>query len=185
MVEQETKKIRMERVRNWIIAFLYTMLIYLTLPIMPRLWNGFRRFAGGYANHIAAIILAIIGFVVLIYLIRQHRGRRSIFWFFILALIYAWALSMLKLPVERIHFIEYGLLSIFVFKALAHDIKNRSVYLWSALIVFCLGLIDEIIQHFLPTRVYDTRDVVVNGCAGILVLLIIALCFQPELEVND
>jgi putative Mn2+ efflux pump MntP len=182
MVEQETKRFRIERIRDWLIVFLFTMLIYLTLPIMPQAWKGFRRLAGGYANHIAAIILVIIGFIILIYLIRQRRGGRSICWFLVLALIYAWALSRLKLPVERIHFLEYGLLSVFVFRALAHDIKNRSIYLWSALIVFSLGLVDEIIQYFLPNRVYDTRDVIVNGLAGILGLLIIALCFQPDLK---
>ena len=80
------------------------------------------------------------------------------------------------------HFIEYGLLGFLVFRALRHNISDKSIYLCSGIIVFCLGFLDEGIQYVLPNRVYQISDVIVNGISGVLALLIIGLCFQPELE---
>lgn len=175
-------KQRLGKIGDWTIFLSYTLLIYCTLPIMPRIWIRFINNTGNLANYLAALVLGLIGFLLIGCLIWQRKKIHSFIWLAILALFYALALSNLKLAIERIHFIEYGLLGIFAFRALRHSISNKSLYVYSALTVFCLGLIDERIQYVLPNRVYDTRDVVINGLAGILALLIIALCFQPSLQ---
>lgn len=149
---------------------------------MPGLWEKFVGKVGNFADYSAALILAVFGLFIIFYLIAKQKNIRSFIWLVVLTLIYALGLNRLKLPIERIHFIEYGLLAIFVFRALRHNVRNKSIYLWSGIIVFCLGLLDEGIQYILPNRVYDTRDVIVNGIAGILGLLVLDLVFKPKLN---
>ena len=162
-------------------ALSYSLFIYISLPIMPRFWERLTGYVGNFANYAAAFILGLIGLLIIFYLISNRKGFASFIWVVILASAYAWGLSRLELPIERMHFVEYGLLSLFVFRALRHNIRDRSIYFWSGLSVFCLGFLDEGIQYLLPNRVYEIKDVVVNGVAGILGLLVIGLCFRPKL----
>jgi len=175
--KQETEKKRDRR-----IALLYILFIYISLPVMPGLWGKFARYAGNYADYVAAFILGLIGLFIMFYLLSKQKDIRNFIWLLILSSAYAIGLSRIKLPIERIHFIEYGLLGLLIFRALRHNIRDKSLYLWSGMAVFGLGFLDEGIQYILPNRVYETRDVIVNGIAGILGLLLIGLCFQPKLE---
>jgi VanZ family protein len=84
------------------------------------------------------------------------------------------------LPEEQVHFIEYGILGALIYLALSHDINNVFVYILSALIVFVFGTIDEVIQGVLPNRVFDIRDLIMNGSAGILVQLLIAMVLSKR-----
>ncbi len=87
------------------------------------------------------------------------------------------------MPAEKIHFIEYGVLSALIYLALTHDINNISIYFLSSLIVFVFGAIDEVIQWVLPNRIFDIRDLVMNGTAGILVQLLIAMVISERKSV--
>lgn len=176
------EKQRLKKIQDRWIAVSYILLIYISLPVMPGLWGKFARRTGNFTNYFAAFILGLIGLFIVFYLIYRRKDIRNFVCLAILAFAYAWGLSRLKLPIERVHFIEYGLLSLLVFRALRHNIRDRSLYLWSGIVVFCLGFLDEGIQYALPNRVYETKDVIVNGVAGILGLLVISLCFQPELK---
>jgi VanZ family protein len=84
------------------------------------------------------------------------------------------------LPEEQVHFIEYGILSALIYIALTHDVDNKSIYFISAIIVFVFGTIDEVIQWALPNRCFDIRDLVMNGMAGILVQLLIAMVINKR-----
>ena len=176
------KKQKSEKIRDWGIVLFYVLFIYISLPFMPGLWGELSRYTGNFANYFAAIILGIFGLFIIFYLISKQKDIRNFVWLATLASAYTIGLSRLELSIERVHFLEYGLLSLFVFRALKHNIRDKSIYLWSGIIVFCLGFLDEGIQYVLPNRVYETKDVIVNGVAGILGLLVIGLCFQPELK---
>ena len=178
----DLKKQRIKRMRDWWIVLFYILFLYISLPFMPGLWGRFVQTAGRLADYFAAFILGIIGLFIILYLITKRKDIRNFMWLAMLASAYAVGLNSLKLSIERIHFIEYGLLSLLVFRALRHNIGDKSIYLWSGITVFCLGFLDEGIQYLLPSRVYDTRDVIANGVAGVLGLLVIGLCFQPKLE---
>jgi len=87
------------------------------------------------------------------------------------------------LPEEQVYFIEYGILSALVYVALSHGVKSKSIYIISAIIVFTFGTIDEIIQWVLPNRCFNIRDLVMNGIAGILVQLLIAMVINKRKDV--
>lgn len=67
--------------------------------------------------------------------------------------------------VERIHILEYGLLSFLVYRALA-GAGDLSAVLLPALWAAGLGTLDEFVQWLVPVRTGDLRDVAINLFAG-------------------
>lgn len=85
------------------------------------------------------------------------------------------AFSISALPEERLHFLTYGLAGWLIcwslettplFPALSR--KHRLLNcLLPCLLVWLAGGIDELIQWWLPNRVFDIRDIIFNASAGI------------------
>jgi len=94
--------------------------------------------------------------------------------------LYGLILYIVNVPEEQVHFIEYGILSALIYVALSHNIHNISIYFLCAFIVFVFGAVDEVIQWILPNRVFDIRDIIINGIAGILVQLLIAMVINKR-----
>lgn len=74
----------------------------------------------------------------------------------------------LAIPEERIHFLEYGFLTLLARWAFAARWSPGASYLAAAAFAALAGWGDEVIQYFLPDRVYDIRDVALNAVAAIL-----------------
>ncbi len=75
---------------------------------------------------------------------------------------------------ERSHLIEYGVLALFIHKALIERFNNtRQIKIsgWLALILTILiGVIDELIQLYIPDRIFDPYDIVFNCLAAIMAI---------------
>ena len=78
----------------------------------------------------------------------------------------------LDFPEERIHLVEYGLAGWLCARASAGSGWWPVRWPIVLIIVFMLGLGDEIIQYFLPGRVYDDRDVLLNFLSGVCGMVI-------------
>jgi len=66
--------------------------------------------------------------------------------------------------VERFHFVEYGLLTV-LFQRAWSGRGGWPSWLLPFLAVFIVGTLDEAIQWFVPVRVGEWRDVLLNGVA--------------------
>lgn len=82
-----------------------------------------------------------------------------------------------KTPVERFHLITYGILALLVFSAGRFILEGMKLYAASGGITAATGALDEIIQHFLPNRVFDWKDIVINAVGGVVMLAIIRFAF--------
>lgn len=78
-------------------------------------------------------------------------------------------------PAERTHLIEYGVVGVLIYEALAERAGNgRSAPLPPLLAILITGLLgvgDEVIQGILPNRFFETTDILVNIMAGGMAIL--------------
>jgi len=149
---------------------------------MRPILNFLKATLKSYLNLSVGVMFLIILSLVLVHIIsnREHYSVNQYLWFSFISCLYGLVLYILELPEEQFHFIEYGILSALIYVALTHDINNKSIYFLSAIIVFVFGTIDEVIQWVLPNRCFDIRDLVMNGIAGILAQLLIAMVIKKR-----
>jgi VanZ family protein len=125
---------------------------------------------GFYVVLFVLLSSALLGFTIKhIYNISKNKSEFKIrlFWLAVVAgvyCVYTWKLR--KIPVETVHFIIYGILSYLVFKALRYHLKDVTIYFCAASIVLFVGIVDEIIQWVLPSRVGNLKDIKLNLVAG-------------------
>ena len=138
--------------------------------------NLLKNALGDFFNVSILSLLIVTGFLPFSSFIKRIK-ERSLFsriLFSSCIVIYLFGLYHLKIPEERIHLIEYGLLSVLVFKALEFDLRKKGVlYVLSFFIVVIIGSVDEFIQYILPNRVGDLKDVFLNAFSGLLGLVVL------------
>ena len=82
---------------------------------------------------------------------------------------------------ERIHLLQYGLLGAILFRAFVLQARQSRRGLWrrpalgAFLLASALGWLDEGIQHLLPNRYYDLRDVGLNAVSAAVAVALVAL----------
>lgn len=79
------------------------------------------------------------------------------------------AFWQLKIIEERVHLLEYGLLGWLVTRDILFSVKRGNILksiVLPLLFVSFIGILDELFQWWLPTRVGDIRDVVFNTLGG-------------------
>lgn len=133
----------------------------------------------------AILFLIISGFLALLSILIFRLKTRNIspyIWLFLGCGIYIYfTLRLKKTPEEAAHFIEYGLLTFFVFKALSHRIRDRTVFITTVLLVTCVGIVDEFIQWLLPSRVWDYKDIGLNALSAGVFVLLVWKAIRPEI----
>jgi uncharacterized membrane protein HdeD (DUF308 family) len=155
----------------WAGIFCYLLLIYLTLPYAPALQRWLLRAWGDPAKQIGIIFSVLLGAAVLIYyLVRRKDHRlRVLISGVVLAALYVLAFKYLVLyPAEQFHFAEYGALSWMVFLVLIREQSLKKTIALVLLFGAAAGILDEVIQHFLPQRHFEWRDILVNLISSIL-----------------
>jgi len=82
-------------------------------------------------------------------------------------------------PEESLHFVQYGVMSLLLFRSLSHHVRDPSIYLLAGLIGSFFGIVDEVIQWIVPRRFFDFRDIGINVLAVALVQLALAGGLRP------
>lgn len=88
----------------------------------------------------------------------------------------AYYMVLLRMALEeRSHIITYGVLAAFVHEALVERrSQGRRVpapWLLALVATSLVGVVDEVIQAFLPSRVFDVQDMVFNTLAAVMAVL--------------
>ena len=168
---------------KWVLG--YTVLLLLTLNQTRRFldWLEERNLAG-----LQAVFLLFAGIGCFILLLRHiHRTQggfslsTAVRLVGFLGLYLCCMVFTTDLTVDRIHFVEYGLLGLLCFHAVnpGHGQVRRAAYAMVA--VFAIGFLDETVQGLLASRYYALRDVVIDLMAGFLpVLGILWLPLSPR-----
>jgi len=160
-----------QRNKYWLHASLWLLFLYGSIPFVRPICEKLREVApfGVLVNSIFVIAFILICF----FLIRRRRIRPLTYVLLISAVIlYAWGLIAIEIPEERVHFLQYGILAYFIYRAMRLDIKGFRAYAVVIVMTFFLGWIDEGIQHLTPGRYFGWKDVFLNAIGGILGLFL-------------
>jgi hypothetical protein len=126
------------------------------------------------------VILVVVSLCAagLVFLRRRRRRlhvKRAALLLVVTTVLVIWTWRLMGQPEEAVHFLEYGILGVLLFRALRTGIQDNSVFVAGALIGIFVGIIDEIIQWLVPGRFWDFRDIVLNGGASVLVQIALSV----------
>ncbi|MFC1646165.1 VanZ family protein [Candidatus Omnitrophota bacterium] len=161
----------------WSVTLLYITFIFATLGVMPRIWPKIDSLLAGKSVLAIYVIYSIVGALTLnfILFIKRERSYRKYILFFLFIGIIIATIKLVKLPAEKIHVAEYGLLGVLFYNALKVDFDRfgKKLYIYGIIACLIIGILDEIIQLILPNRYFGWSDIVVNSVCAIVVLLMI------------
>ena len=93
----------------------------------------------------------------------------------------AWVgLTQLQTSAESIHFLEYGLLTIMLFRAWRQHVRDPGIYPICLLSLGLIAWVDEFVQWLMPGRYWDYRDLRLNLISGAVFLFFIAGVMIPS-----
>jgi hypothetical protein len=89
----------------------------------------------------------------------------------------AWALR--ANPEEAFHFVQYGVLSLLLYRALRFHLADPTIFLAAIALGAVAGILDELIQWVTPRRYFDFRDIGINVLSGLLVQTGLGFAIRP------
>jgi VanZ family protein len=175
---------RKRRLISWLWASFCILAIFLVIPLARNIqifvsarW-GSSLF--GYAVLAAVGTVSVLLFFFLFFR-RKIRRVSNYFWLLLVTVLYVYfTIKLWDVPVEAIHFLEYGLLGFFLFRALKFNIRDKSIFFIAFLIGTLVGIFDEILQWIVPLRLWDIRDVGLNALSGGLFQIWFWKGIQPQ-----
>ena len=173
-----------EATKSWIWVALFSIIIFLTVPIARNIQSFVAKHLGKdfFIYFVSGVIILI--FIIIIYFLATKLRVgfiSSYLWLIIITCLYLYfTLKLQKNPPEALHFLEYGILSFLLFRALKHDIKDKSIYVTATLFCLLIGTLDEILQWTLPRRFWDFQDVGLNALSGGLFQFAIWKVIRPK-----
>ncbi len=168
----------------WVAVGFWSLLIFLTIPLARSIselvsaqW-GRSLFTYLVLSVIATAMVALGGFI---FRHRSNLSTRRLLWLVLISGAFAgYTLHLGKRsPEESVHFIQYGVLSVLVYRAMTIKMRDISVYFSAAVICGIIGTVDEFIQWLVPGRQWDIWDIWINFFAAAMVQIAIAKGVQP------
>lgn len=157
--------------RLWLWTLAVVVGIYATIGFGSTVAGALRE--GGLVE--ASLFLGgmfLVGATVVAQGVRARPGGVEVAVALGVAVVYLLVLMRVASPVERSHLIEYSVLAVFLYEALMERASHgRRVPLPAVLAVVAtalVGAVDEAIQLFVPSRVFDPVDIVFNALAGVM-----------------
>lgn len=156
----------------WFWVFVLLVSVYSSIGLAPSFINFLQKeglLSGAFG----------LGFLIFIFMIFFHGIQskpnlsKVMIWLGIIA-IYILVMVRISLPEERSHLIEYGVVSIFIHRAIQERVKSGGNISHPTLVTIFIasifGIVDEVIQFFIPSRVFDFRDIVFNVLAVLMAI---------------
>lgn len=185
--------IKLSNIKNrilwWCGVIVWTLLIYLTLPLAPKIikWmsDGINNITGGTEGyytigHITAFIIAVIAILIFKKIIKRHLSISQWILFSLIAISYGYFLKTMEIPTEKIHFIEYGFLSYMIFKGFQTEKSDLTIFINSFCVGYLIGLLDEYIQFHTAGRSGEFIDILWNGLSVGLVQILLCGVWHDE-----
>lgn len=156
------------------------IVVVLASPFVGQINGWVQRILPG--QHVSVLLAAVLlpgaaAVVAALVRIRERRVLRYGLLAAAAAVAFTYATVMETTRTEQFHFTEYGLLAILFYRAW-HRRGDASVVVLAACAAVVAGFADEWFQWFVPSRVGEARDVVLNS-VGVACGLLIAVAISP------
>jgi hypothetical protein len=174
--------------RLWLWTLAVVVAIYSTLGLAPTLARALGD--SGLIEEAVLLSMLLIVATIITQGLKARPGGAEIGVALGVAAVYLLLfLRMTAPPAERTHLMEYGVVAVFVYEALTERAnQGRRVpvpALLAALATSLLGVLDECIQAFLPSRVFDPIDILFNVLAAVMsVVAMVALGWARRLTIR-
>jgi len=171
---------------SWLWVALCALAIFFTVPLARSIQNFVTAHIGRSAFGVAVLLAAgatFAGIFFVLYFRLKIRTVKNYIWLALVSGAYVYfTLKLWKSPEEAVHFIEYGLLGFFLFRAFQHHIHDKGIYLAAFLAGSFIGITDEILQWIVPGRYWDFRDVGLNALSSGLFQILLWKGIRPQLS---
>ncbi len=161
--------------RLWLWTLAVVVAIYSTLGLAQSLVGTLREHGLFDAALDVTLVLFVLGMILVMATVitqglKARPGGAEIVVALGVTVAYLLVFTRMAIPTERSHLIEYGVVGVFIYAALAERVsQGRRVPLPPLLAILAtsvLGLLDECIQAFIPSRAFDPQDILFNVLAG-------------------
>ncbi|MFO7759659.1 MAG: VanZ family protein [Roseovarius sp.] len=168
---------------SWAYVLFWSCLTFATVPFVRYSVTFVREELGGAAFTYGVSASIVLATTAALYLTRQRWSLASCIWLLGLAglLIYLTFGLADGNAEEAVHYVQYGILSILLFRAFSHRIRDFSIYAAATIAGTLVGMIDETVQWLTPGRFFDLRDIWLNCTAVALVQVGLAAGVRPAL----
>ncbi len=174
---------------SWMFVVLWTGVIFATIPLARTVRMAVREAFGVQVFLYFTVGVVVTVTVLAVIRLRVQRSETSSMGFVWLAAVatafIGYAFSLRANPEEAVHFVEYGVLGMLIFRALSHRVRDQSIYFGAALIGAMIGTVDEMVQWAVPKRFWALGDIWLNLLAVALVQLGIAKGMRPRRISSD
>ena len=183
---------RSERVA-WLLAGLWALGIFALVPLARTVQRIVREGVGNEAFGYAALACIAIGAALA--LRRALRGgsdgggamsaptsgsSASLLWLVGVAAVFIWYTTRLWHNAEEaMHFVQYGVLSILLFRAVSRRVHDAWAFVIPVLLAALVGQIDECFQWLIPRRYYGLRDIWIDFVAASLTQIGLGMGLRP------
>ncbi len=170
-------------VTSWSYALLWAGITFVTVPFVLTGVSFVRGQWGSEVFTYAVAIIVVLATGAALYLTRHRWSVASFGWLLGLAglLLYLTFGLAGGSAEEAIHYVQYGTLSLLLFRAFSHRVRDYSIYVASTIAGTFVGMVDETIQWLTPDRFFDLRDIWLNFTAVALVQVALAAGVRPGL----
>lgn len=153
---------------------LYVLLVYASSPFTPALVRALGASASGLVVLTVVPLLALVALVPLAVRLGQgHWGRVQVGpWLMIGGLYAAVWIGLCRNAVEGIHLAQYGLMAVLALRSLRDRVSLPIAYGGGVLVTLVVSWGNELMQSVIPNRVYDPRDVVLDGISAGLAMMV-------------
>ena len=170
-------------------AALWIGLIYGTVPFVRTVREAFvTRWPAALIAY--AVIAFVLGSIVASIVILRRRqppiGSADLLWLIgVAAVVAIWTYDLMGQPEEAVHFLEYGVLGVLLYRVFEDRVPDPAVYVAATLAGLLVGTVDEIIQWLVPGRFWDFRDIILNtGAVALVQIVIWRLLKRPSRPVS-
>ncbi len=167
---------------RWLVVCLYSLFLFFSAAYLYPIAQAAQTRGLGHVGIIfSQVVTGLLCLVIFVQAIRSLARSRMINLLIMLLVAVGFLLAFHSIhqPIEQFHFFQYGILGGLVFWALSRSVYTLQFYCTALNVVLVIGYIDELVQGFVPYRIYDLRD---TGIDVLSAALGFSLCRAMDLR---